>query len=88
MIELSYKVKSVTEDEFTVTAPVAGVDRQVKISGVTVEMVSEDEAMGHTFRFVPEDDMEATLKAFRVGRTVNVTLSPVIKKKGQTDAEI
>ncbi len=77
MITIDYTVTSCTTDEFTVEAEVAGKPAQAKISGLVVEMSSADGAMGHTYRFVP-DDLAAAQEAFAVGSTVTATLVPTI----------
>jgi len=76
MVELNYVVTSSQSDVFAVTAVVGGVEREVTIPGVVIEMLSEDGSMGHTYRFVPED-VAGTLAEFPVGAAVRLSLTPV-----------
>ena len=76
MVELNYVVTSSQSDVFAVTAVVGGVEREVTIPGVVIEMLSEDGSMGHTYRFVPENVVD-TLAAFPVGAAVRLSLTPV-----------
>lgn len=72
---LKYVVASAHEAKFDVEAEVAGKKMMASVPGVVIELVSEDGAMGHTFRFVP-DGIAATLEAFAVGTKVTMTLIP------------
>ena len=73
-IPLNYKVASATSEEFTVEAMVADKPVTAKVQGVCVELLSDDGAMGHTFRFMT-DDPSAVLAKFAVDAPVVVTLS-------------
>lgn len=72
-ISLKYKVHSCVEDDFAVAATVGGREVEAKISGLVVELVSDDESMGHTFKFIP-DNFEIK-DALTDGAEVTVTLS-------------
>lgn len=69
---LNYTVTSAVEVEIAVRATVAGREVDAKMPGVAIEMVSDDESMGHTFRFSP-DDPAACLKRFAPGTVVRAT---------------
>lgn len=73
-MKINYSVVSVTEDEAEVTAVVAGREMRAKIPMLTVEMISEDGSMGHTFRFANYDDDEAD--KFTVGNAITATFTP------------
>ncbi len=75
MIKINYVVHSVTIDQFSVDAVVAGVGRKVSVPGLSIEAVSEDGSMGHTFRFIP-DDGAAVIKAFPIGSEIIVSIEP------------
>ena len=57
-MKIRYTVASSTEDTFPVEAMVAGKPVQARIPGRTVEMVSEDGSMGHTFRFADSEEFD------------------------------
>lgn len=71
---LKYKVANATAQNFPAKASVGGREMAVEVPGIVVEAVSDDESMGHTFRFVPED-LEAALAAFAPGADLTVSLS-------------
>jgi len=75
MIKLKYFVHTASQEDFTAKATVAGVERDVKVPGLAVEMVSEDGSMSHTFRFVP-DDMEKAVAAFEPESAFIVSIAP------------
>lgn len=73
-MEIIYTVASCSEDPVDVIATVNGREVSAKVMGLVVELVSEDESMGHTFRFTPED-MTAAKDMFAVGETITLTFS-------------
>lgn len=75
-MEVIYTVASCSEDPISVIATVGGKEVPAKIMGLTVEVVSEDQSMGHMFRLTP-DDMEAAKEFFTVGNKVKATFTTV-----------
>lgn len=65
MAKIAYRVASVSKDEAPVIAQVAGQNVEAKVPCLTVEMVSADGGMGHTFRFTQftEEDEQSFLTA-------------------------
>lgn len=70
---IRYTVLSVNQDEAEVDALVAGQTVKAKVPVLTVEMVSEDGSMGHTFRFTQFGEDEMSL--FVVGATVDASFA-------------
>lgn len=82
-MKLNYTVNSCVRDNFTVRAKVSNREVDATIPGLVVEMVSEDEAMGHTYRFVPED-LEKAEAEYQPGAIVEVSFkvtAPPAKRK-------
>lgn len=69
-MKLDYSVHSVSRDEHTITAKVAGKDRQVKAEVLTVELTAPGSAV--TFRFEDADEAE---KLFKAGKPVTLTFA-------------
>ncbi len=69
----NYTVHSVSEAPFTVSATVGGKQRDVSITGLIVEIVSEDGSMSHTLKLT--DDLDAARALFVVGANVTLTVS-------------
>lgn len=57
-MKIRYTVASAASENFAVEATVAGKTVQAQIPGKTVEMVSEDGSMGHTFRFPDSEEFD------------------------------
>lgn len=75
-MEITYTVTSCSEDPIDVVATVAGREVAAKIMALVVEVTSEDESMGHTFRFQP-NDMAAAKEDFTVGAKIKATFTVV-----------
>lgn len=77
-MKLSYIVTSAASQLFDVKAKVGAQEVDAKVSGVVIELVSEDGSMGHTFRAMV-DDIDAALAEFAVGKKVQVELTALGK---------
>jgi hypothetical protein len=73
-MDIKYTVTSCSEDPIEVTVKFNGSDVKATVTGLTVELTSEDERMGHTFRFTPSD-LDAAKELFAVGEEVTLTFS-------------
>lgn len=71
-MQVKYRVAGVHEHKATVEAEFNGRKVPGEVPALTVELVSDDERHGHTFRFVPADDadMSAHREMFVVGTNV------------------
>lgn len=82
MVRINYVVHSVEVQDFAVDAVVAGRTVPAKVSGLVIELTSDDASMGHTYRFIPDDGegepgsgITAALAEFAVGNVVAAELS-------------
>lgn len=73
-VQLRLMVHSCVAGEFAAKAEVAGAERDVKVPGLIVELVSADGSMSQTVRVVP-DKPEDAAEVFAVGEEVLVTYS-------------
>lgn len=72
MPTINYTVTSVSTDEVTVDAEVAGKAVKAKVERLTVEATSDDGSMGHTFRFDGADPAD-----FEVGDRFAMSPKPL-----------
>ncbi|WP_428492175.1 hypothetical protein [Rhodopila sp.] len=67
-MRISYKVHSITRSDVPITVMHNGHEISAMAPGFVVELISEDEVQGHSFRFVPSgtDDMSMYAPGKRV----------------------
>ena len=73
-MQIEYTVHSAHVSKVEVELPFNGKSVKALVDGLVVELVSTDEVMGHTLRFVP-DDMADAQQLFAVGNTVTATFA-------------
>lgn len=73
-MKIKYRVHSVTAEEFSAIATVGDKEMLVKIPGIAVEMISDGDSMGHTFR-VPVDDLAAAMAAITPGTEAEIDIT-------------
>jgi hypothetical protein len=75
-MDITYTVHSCVEEQIDVIATVAGREVAAKITGLVVEVVSDEGNMGHTLRLTPTD-LDAAKALFAVGNKVKSTFTPI-----------
>lgn len=74
MLDLKYLITGCSRSGFPVRAQVGTRTVDATVDGLVIEAVSEDGAMGHSFKCQPED-LAAAEEEFAVGNVLTVTLS-------------
>lgn len=74
-MKIPYTVHSCDEQQVEVTVEFQGNATRALVTGLVVELVSDDGVMGHTYRIVPASDAErdAAKKLFTPGAKVVAT---------------
>ena len=78
-MEIKYIVHSCSETDVAVKATVAGREVMATIPGLVVELTSDDESMGHTYRFTP-DDLDEAKALFTIGAQITITFSKMTEE--------
>lgn len=75
-MKITYKIVSCVRSNFQVMAQINGRDVEATVPGLIIEGVSDDGAMGHTFKFY-DGDIDAAYDRAKAGGTLSVTLDVV-----------
>lgn len=73
-MQIQYVVHTATLSPVQAQAEVNGQTMEVTVNAAVIELVSEDETMAHSFKFL--SDVEAVMAEFTPGRAITVTLDP------------
>lgn len=76
---IDYTVHSCETQAVSIKATLNGNEVEATVSGLVVELVTDDGSQGHTFRFTPtgDEDMAAKKALFVVGNKVRCDFTPI-----------